>query len=269
MKYIASFLIPALVLVLFSSCEKVIQVDLRNVAEPRYVVEGIITDNAGGSRVLISQTKNFSDNNSFQGISGATVTVTDNNGVITGFAETTKGVYTAPALTGVVGRTYNLKVSVDGKTFTAVSTVQPRVRFDSLFLSDGIIQERLLPTVRYKDPSGLGNSYQFVLYINGIQQKEFFIRNDTYTDGNTAEAKLRYEKNSNKAPDNDLKKGDVVRVDMLCIDQAVYKYFFSLNNSSLGDDNSASPANPVSNIQGGALGYFSAHTVQTKSLIVP
>ncbi|SKA16477.1 DUF4249 domain-containing protein [Sediminibacterium ginsengisoli] len=269
MRYITSFLIPALALMLFSSCEKVIQVDLQNVAEPRYVIEGIITDKAGANQVLVSQTKNFSDNNSFQGVSGALVTVTDNNGIVTVFAENAKGIYTAPALTGVAGRTYNLKVVVAGKTFTSVSTVQPRIRFDSLFLSEGIIQDRLLPTVRYKDPVGLGNSYQFVLFINGVQQKEFFVRDDTYTDGNVAEAKLRYEKNSDKAPDNDLKKGDLVRVDMLCIDQPVYKYFFSLNNSSLGDNNSASPANPVSNIQGGALGYFSAHTVQTKTITVP
>jgi hypothetical protein len=50
---------------------------------------------------------------------------------------------------------------------------------------------------------------------------------------------------------------------MYCIDKNVYNYFFSLlqvtgNN---GGFQSASPDNPITNISGGALGYFSAHTV--------
>ncbi|HKZ66576.1 MAG TPA: hypothetical protein VJ111_09490, partial [Chitinophagaceae bacterium] len=69
--------------------------------------------------------------------------------------------------------------------------------------------------------------------------------------------------------DEDIKSGDTVKLDMLCIDPAVYKYWYSVNQSATGNSQSASPANPVSNISGGALGYFSAHTIQTKTLLVP
>ncbi len=56
---------------------------------------------------------------------------------------------------------------------------------------------------------------------------------------------------------------------MMCIDAAVYKYWYSfLTGGASGDSNSASPANPVTNIKGGALGYFSAHTLQTKTVVV-
>ena len=51
------------------------------------------------------------------------------------------------------------------------------------------------------------------------------------------------------------------------IDPVVYKYWFSLSQNATGETQSASPANPVSNIKGGALGYFSAHTISTKSII--
>ena len=54
---------------------------------------------------------------------------------------------------------------------------------------------------------------------------------------------------------------------MQCIDNAVYKYWFSLNQSATGTSQSASPANAVSNISGGALGYFSVHTVESKTVV--
>jgi len=56
---------------------------------------------------------------------------------------------------------------------------------------------------------------------------------------------------------------------MLNIDYPVYKYFFSLENSATGENQSATPANPVSNIKGGALGYFSVQTIQSREIKVP
>jgi hypothetical protein len=56
---------------------------------------------------------------------------------------------------------------------------------------------------------------------------------------------------------------------MMCIENAVFKYWFSLNQSATGNSQSASPANAVSNISGGALGYFSAHTVETREIVAP
>lgn len=41
-----------------------------------------------------------------------------------------------------------------------------------------------------------------------------------------------------------------------------------MNVGASGSDILATPANPVNNISGGALGYFSAHTTQIKKTIV-
>ncbi len=62
---------------------------------------------------------------------------------------------------------------------------------------------------------------------------------------------------------------DTVMVEMRCIDKAVYDYFYSLDQISSTNGNSATPANPVSNILGGALGYFSAHTVRKVAAVIP
>ena len=56
---------------------------------------------------------------------------------------------------------------------------------------------------------------------------------------------------------------------MQCVDVAVYNYFKALplvNISNSGGD--ITHVNPVSNISNGALGYFSAHTSEVKSIII-
>ncbi len=255
----------------FASCEKVINVDLNNAAK-KYVIEGIVSDKAGQSKVLLSTTKNFDENNSFVGVSGASVTVTDNLGNVTTFMETATGIYSAPALVAISGKTYSLNVVANGNTFTAVSTMPQKMIIDTVFASDELLfgSATKLVNYAYQDPIGKGNGLRFVEYINGLQVKTIFLRDDDYTDGNYVQSKLWY-----MADDNDdkfkIKQGDKVDVDIFCISPDVYKYWFSLEQSATGASQSASPANPVSNIKGGggALGYFSAQTYQTKSFIVP
>jgi len=44
------------------------------------VIEGILTDQPGTSKVLITQTKNFDEDNGFPGVTGATVSITESGG---------------------------------------------------------------------------------------------------------------------------------------------------------------------------------------------
>jgi hypothetical protein len=61
--------------------------------------------------------------------------------------------------------------------------------------------------------------------------------------------------------------GDSCRFTMMCIDENIYKYFYSLTLN--GPGGAATPANPVSNIEGEyVLGYFSAQTKQTLTFVV-
>ncbi len=126
-----------------------------------------------------------------------------------------------------------------------------------------------LLNIAYQDPPGKGQNYRYVQYINGKKSKPIFANNDDYSDGKYVESKLWYIVDDKDNEDEKIKSGDTVMLDMLCIDEAVYRYWYSLNQSATGNSQSASPANAVSNISGGALGYFSAHTVQTRSVIAP
>ncbi|WP_157258301.1 hypothetical protein [Pedobacter ginsenosidimutans] len=52
------------------------------------------------------------------------------------------------------------------------------------------------------------------------------------------------------------------------VEAPVYTYLFSLFNASSSADRAA-PANLVSNVSGGALGFFSAHVVELETITIP
>ena len=68
------------------SCRKVIDVDIEGV-EPLYVIEAVVTDQPGESKVLLSATKDVAEDNQFPAVNGATVSVTDEAGIVTFFNE--------------------------------------------------------------------------------------------------------------------------------------------------------------------------------------
>jgi hypothetical protein len=260
-------MIVLLSFLMLGGCTKVINVDIEGV-EKKYVIEAVVTDKPGDARVLITTTKNISDDNVYPGISGASVMVTDDAGVVTNFTEDSAGVYTAPLLKGITGKSYTLRVSINGTTFTAQSTMPQKVSMDTIYVTEEILfgETRKIANTTYQDPPGKGNSYRYLQFINGEKTKTIFTNNDDYLDGNKVEAKLWYLADDDEG-ERKILKGDTVRLDMQCIDKAVYQYWFSLNQSATGASQSASPANAVSNITGGALGYFSVHTVESKTVV--
>lgn len=257
-----------LMFIVLSSCEKVINVKLDRTAA-RYVVAGYITDQPGVCQVSLTRTKDFNGNNTFPGVSGATVTI-ENDGVITPLREKDSGLYTTTTLTGKPGTTYHLTVNIQGQVFKASSTMPQLVQLDSIFVSNGTFSTKKMVTVVYKDPPHIPNYYRFIQYVNGKKERTVFAVNDEFSDGITVKNQLDYNNDTNDST-RDITSGKTVTIDMLCIDSAVYKYWFSVVDAgATGRGNTASPSNPVSNITGGpALGYFSAHTVRSKTIKVP
>lgn len=253
-----------------AACQKVIDVDTRN-AEKKTVIEAVLTDQAGGASVLLSSSLNMSDRNTFSPITGAQVRISDNVGNNFALMETTPGVYLAPTLVGIPGMTYHLEVIQANKTFTAVSRMPVKIALDTAYVTDEVLfgETRKLVNIAYQDPPGKGNCYRYVQYVNDRKTKAIFTNNDDYIDGKYIETKLWYLVDEEENPEEEIKSGDQVKIDLLCIDVPMYRYWFSVFQSATGTSQSASPANPVSNIQGGALGYFSAHTFQSTSFVAP
>lgn len=117
--------------------------------------------------------------------------------------------------------------------------------------------ESLTPV--FQDPIGRGNYYKFKFQKDNETSTSLFLFSDEVVDGGVNNRSLR-------AGNISLNKEDTIRVIMMCIDKAVYKYFYGISANGNGPNASATPANPVSNITGGALGYFSAYSARTKSI---
>ena len=250
-------LIIVLIAASVTSCKKVISVDL-NAASPRYVVEANITDQPGPYLVKITRTVNFDADNIYPAVSGAVVRITDNTtGQIDTLKETSPGNYNTTALTGTPGHKYQLYINASNNIFNATSAMPLAVTLDSLYTQPSTFGRSISLVPSYTDPATKGNYYHFTEYINDTISKNVFIRNDNLINGQVMKQTLG----------NGLRPGDFVVLSLECVDSVTYQYYYTLRLTE--NQNAATPANPQTNLSGGALGYFSAHTSSTKSVRVP
>jgi hypothetical protein len=257
------FVFALLVVFELAACQKVIDLNLKN-ASGKYVIEGNVTNLPGPYQVTIGKTGEVTSDYVFQGVGGATVSIRDNTGNGEALLEVQPGVYQTRSLQGVEGRTYYLSILVGGSTFSSSSVMPHAVNLDSLYTVDVYNFSKMVKAVVpvYTDPVGQGNSYRFNETINGVLDKTLYYFNDDFSDGKTSTSYLL-----RPDPDSTLHTKDNVSVEMQCIDRAMYKYWYSVDQSSTGNGGTTA-SNPVTNITGGALGYFSAHTSQTKGMVV-
>lgn len=262
---IKTVIFSAFAALLLVSCEEVIEIDLDE-TEAKFVITGAVTDQLEPFRVRIEKTVNFDQPNNYPAVSGALVTISDGAQTFD-LTETAPGIYqTAQNLAGEVGKTYNLRVEVEGQVFEAQSTMPAPVPFDTIKQDIGTQPgggTTILVVPIYVDPLGFGNYYRFVQTTNGQKLNNIFVFDDRNNDGIRITRPLF-------APGSDIENtvGDTVLVEMQTIDRATYKYFFALDASTSNGPNSSVPANPENNLSGDVLGYFSAHTVQRRTLIL-
>lgn len=247
-----------------TSCEDVIDIDLDE-ADSQYVIQGAVTNQTGPYTVTIQQSVPFDEANNYPQISGATVTL--NDGTLTDtLTEVRAGVYqTVHLLQGEPGRTYTLTVRVGEQVFSAQSTMPAAVALDDLTTTTASFggSETIQMVPNFTDPVGLGNYYRFVQWNNGVRLANIFVLDDRNNDGIVVTRPLF-------APGSDVETalGDTVTVEMQTIDRNTYKYLYALDASSSNGPNASTPANPDNNFGGACLGYFSAHTVQRKTILV-
>ncbi|MDR0802395.1 DUF4249 family protein [Fluviicola sp.] len=257
MKFAITTLVSFLFLFVISSCEKVIKVDLNN-TDQKVVIEGIILRGDTVQRVRITKTQNFDESTPSPTVDNAMVTVTDNLGNTASFTSVGNGWYELMSYPGVEGRMYTLTVVVDGVTYYGSSTMPNYQALQNLHVDfypfGGDTLMSLVPA--HQDEAGISDYFQFHVYVNGVKSKRIYIQDDQFTDGNLIIQPLFV---------SNLQMQDTVRVDFFCIDKPVYTYF---NQLSVNSSSSATPANPVSNLSGGCMGYFSARTFDSKTIVI-
>jgi hypothetical protein len=251
-------------LMILSSCTEIIDIDL-NSSNPQIVIEGNVS-NTGESVIKITKSVNFDESNNLPKVQNAIVEISDNLGNSEILLESSEGIYSTSSFGGVEGRTYSLNVQVDNLKLESVSYMPNNVSFDSLFVTKGSApgfpgaQENDLfyeVRVKYKDPADEVNFYRFVEIVNN-EITNSYVFNDRLNNGEYVTVPLL---NLSR----ELVPGDVLQIEMQCIDEFVYEYFNSFGNTQGG---SPTPANPYTNIIGSELGYFSAHTSEIKEKLI-
>lgn len=250
--------------VLLASCTEEIEIDL-NSSDPQIVIEGSVST-TGKSVIKITESVNFDESNDFPRVQNAFVEISDNLGNSEILLESSEGIYSTTSFGGVEGRTYSLNVQIDDKSLESMSSVPNQVSFDSLIVRKGSApgfpgaQENDLfyeVRVQYKDPADETNYYRFVEIVNN-EITNSYVFDDRLNNGEfVTQPLLNFAR--------ELVPGDVLQIEMQCIDESVYEYFKSFGNTQ---GSSATPANPYTNIIGSELGYFNAHTSEFKEKVI-
>lgn len=239
------------------SCQKVIDIEL-NPSSPKYVVTGNITDQPGPYEVKITSSINFDQDNNFPAVSGAKVCITDQAAGLTDtLTEVAPGRYRTHVLEGLPGHTYKLVVMLGNEMFSSVSTMPKPVALDSLHVKPAAFGDGTDIVAIYDDPVGRGNFYHLVLTIQDSLSREIYLHNDKINNG----LKVSHVLNN----DIDITAGDTISVKLQCIDTDAYDFYYTLDQAL--KQNSAVISNPKTNILGGAMGYFCAHTIRTRSFV--
>ena len=262
-------LILSLTLSLFS-CEKIIDLPL-NESEQKVVIEASVSNILEDSYILLSKTAILYGKDIFEKVNNGTVTITDKNNVKTVFTEDGTGVgrYTHPTFVATTNNSYLLQVTVDGETYTAESTTQSYTGLNFLltlkqpnpgFNPDDTDKDSLnIIVTGYSDKVNETNYYRFNIYTNGELDNQLNLSDDKITNG----------QNIDFAFFNTFESKDTVLLEFVNMDKANYTYFISLANTLDNGPFSATPANPATNIDNGALGYFGAYIKDTMSVIIP
>ncbi len=269
--FIKSFLTLSLAFSILSgliSCTEEIDLQL-NAASPKIIIEGAVTDQRVPYEVKISRSINFNTKNEYPPVRGAFVLIADNAGNSDTLKEVQAGVYRTTRLRGTVNRRYTLTVKVEGQEYIASSVLSRAVGLDSLTIQKDELAEQftnsnstyyqILPI--FTDPRDEANYYFFNVFTKKEKENDFYnLLSDINSDGLENVEPIYFTSRNSISKDS-------LTVEMWCLDKGVHTYFNSLNQ--LQNNQSGTPTNPITNIKGGALGYFSAHSIRSKKIVIP
>jgi len=245
-------------ILIFTSCEKVIDVDLKD-AKPRVVVEAQITSNKGVNFVSLTKTSRFYSTDTTETIRGAIVKISNDNGNVFTLDEIRPGLYNSNILAAYENQKYKLSIISSEGSFEATSTTKSLVKIDSVnielneFIPGGGAEnenKHYQITAYFNDNPDEVNFYRLRLVVNGEYMSGFHVVDDRVFNGKT----IPYNFNGIVLEDN-----DKIWVELFDVDEANFQYFYTLARlQNNGGD--ITPGNPPSNIEGGAIGVFGAST---------
>lgn len=273
-KYILTVCAAAIVF----SCEETINIDTSS-TDSKVVIEGLVTNVAGGSYVKLSRSRNFYDNGQTNRISNAQVTVNSSTGEQIVFVHNPSGgtdslgyYFPNPNFSGSIGTSYTLNVEVDGQTYTGMDEMLPVTSIDSMVVR---VDEGQL-----EDPDDPGRIYAVFMFATEPQDRidhylfKFYRNGELLLDWPTDIYVFDDETLGESIDDVEIAgyyaEGDVVKAEIYSLTREGFIYYSDLATLLNNDGGmfSPPPANPRSNLSNGAMGYFQASAVDAMEITV-
>lgn len=250
-------------IITFSSCEKVIDIKVSDFKK-QLVIQAEITDGAGPFFVHLSNSYGLNDASKNDTIDNASIYIWDNKDQFDTLLKVNQSTYKTNKLKGIPGRSYFIKVMIGSQVYLANNTMPKKVYLDDMardtiaFNGNKIFS--IVPV--FLDPIELGNNYRFIQKVNDTVDKTYYLVNDHFNNGAINKTPL-----VSFYPNIKIRQNDKIEIEMQCIEEKEYNYFYILSQqSNFGANGNVSPSNPPTNFSGNVLGYFSTHTSQKMAL---
>lgn len=271
-----TFLIAGLLV--WTSCEKDVILDLSDVEGQYVIVEANITDGEKIQWIKLSYSSSYYDVTRGQGISNATVKIESGDDVFVfeqWNSDTLPGYYYNTDISQqLTEKVYELSVEVQGEKFTASSELRPVPSIDSLsikinpFSSLGFTQDTIYDIfVHFRDLPTEGNYYLFNYTVNDTLQTPRPTDKGLVSDENLDETVSLAIFNINR---NKLKDEDKITLEIRSISREnfdFYNIFFTQTDLSGNPFAGAPPANIPTNLSAGARGFFQVSATGKSSII--
>jgi len=290
-----TLLFISFIAIFLSSCERNININLKE-AEPKLVVEGIIETGQGP---VVYLTKSLSFYSKFDPATLANSFVHQAEVYVSNGVKTHKlKEYVLPIGNGInfyyygidpnnrstvfVGelkKNYSLRIVAEGKEYTAITSIPDTTkRIDTLYgkpAPAGNLPDQWALMLKATDKPGFGD---YIRYFTKRNREPYYpgvnsAYDDQVIDGSTYEVQV--ERGVDRTIDHPegwtyFFAGDTVTLKLCTIDKATFDFWRTMEFAydNLGNP-FATPTKVLSNITGGALGYFGGYAPQFRTIVLP
>lgn len=267
-----------------SSCTEIVEIELGSTYS-RLVVYGEITTDTLAHFIKLQKSADYYVNEEAEGVSDAVVEVSyDDTSLIFSEDPIGSGIYLSPSdFFGIPGKIYfltisNVDVNEDGvdEIYESSSSLEAINPIDSIglkytnmhFFSGWEVM------IYAWDKAGVRNFYSFKAFLNGVlltdTLTEYVIQNDDFFDGSYTNGITSQVLDDSNGTELAL-PGDTIGFELNGITEEYYNFIYEAQSEAFRSAPlfSGPPANITSNISNGALGFFTAYSVDRAWKIVP
>ncbi len=265
-------LIIITVLVIITSCEKVVEIDL-NKAENQLVIEAIISKD---SVCILSLTKTSTYYSQIEPdyVEDAEVSVSDGaSSELLSYTE--KGIYRGNTVIGTPDKLYSISISLNGEEYAATSYLSASTVISNVDFSISEEQSQLNPfgdrvvsiNCTFNDNINEDNYYLIRFSEeDGSLIERYYLLTESESNSGT----LEYNNGIIRFSESIFYEGNYIEVQVFSVDENIYNYFLQLTDILFWKRRimPPTPYNPESNLSNGALGYFAAWSFDSEILIL-